>query len=270
MTRAFTLTGATQLKLSKPAKSEMNAGRHYRPVVTAIIVDGGFYRHRAGRLFGEKTPEQRANELVAYCKRHIRVVPGTHLYRIFYYDCAPSQKVIFHPLTRKPVNLGKTSEYEWMKEFHKQLVKQRKVALRRGEELETQNGYQLRQEPLKRLLGGSIAIADLTERDFSLDITQKGVDMRIGLDIASLASLGQVNQIIMISGDSDFVPAAKHARRAGIDFVLDPMWASISDSLHEHIDGLSTCVAQVPKNQQDPLHAENLTENESLYLESDS
>jgi len=41
--------------------------------------------------------------------------------------------------------------------------------------------------------------------------------MRIGLDIASLAYKRQVNQVVLISGDSDFVPAAKLARREGID-----------------------------------------------------
>ena len=47
---------------------------------------------------------------------------------------------------------------------------------------------------------------------------------------------------LLISGDSDFVPAAKLARREGIDFVLDPMWSAIRPDLHEHIDGLkSTC-----------------------------
>ncbi|EFK55181.1 hypothetical protein HMPREF0291_10439 [Corynebacterium genitalium ATCC 33030] len=38
------------------------------------------------------------------------------------------------------------------------------------------------------------------EKDFKLDITQKGVDMRIGLDIASLAERSLVNQIVMTSG----------------------------------------------------------------------
>jgi uncharacterized LabA/DUF88 family protein len=252
------------LKTSKATKSDMPVSRSYRPVVTAVLVDGGFYRRRASKLFGEKTPEQRAFELVEYCKRHIRAVPGTHLYRIFYYDCPPSEKVIFHPLTRNQVNLGKSSEFAWMNTFHRELVKRRKVALRRGEELETQSGFQLRHEPLKKLLAGSLSIKDLSESDFTLDIVQKGVDMRIGLDIANLASMGQVNQIIMISGDSDFVPAAKHARRAGIDFILDPMWARISESLHEHIDGLHTCVQQAPRNQNDPLHAYNIA-NEIVF-----
>ncbi len=252
------------MKSSKVTKTDGSASRSYMPIVTAIVVDGGFYRRRAHKLFGKKTPHQRARELVEYCKRHIREVSGTHLYRIFYYDCPPSQKVIFHPLTRQQVNLGKSADFEWMNTFHKELVKQRKVALRRGEELETQNGFQLKHEPLKRLLAGTISIAQLDEDDFTLDIIQKGVDMRIGLDIASLATLGQVNQIVMISGDSDFVPAAKHARRAGIDFILDPMWAPISESLHEHIDGLKTCVSQIPKNLQDPLHANNMLDTDII------
>ena len=64
--------------------------------------------------------------------------------------------------------------------------------------------------------------------------------MKIGVDIASLAYKKQVDQIILIAGDSDFVPAAKLARREGIDFILDPMWGNITDDLFEHIDGLKS------------------------------
>lgn len=70
--------------------------------------------------------------------------------------------------------------------------------------------------------------------------------MKIGIDIASLAYKKQVDQIILISGDSDFVPAAKLARREGIDFVLDPLWASIKPNLHEHIDGLRSNRKKLP------------------------
>ncbi len=227
-------------------------------VVTAILVDGGFYRKRAARLFGHKDPEARADELLEYCRRHTRKT-RSRLYRIFYYDCPPSEKVVYHPLTQKSVNLAKTDDYRWMTDFHAALLKKRKVALRQGETLETQSGYQIKAQPLKKLLRGEISVADLEADDFLLDITQKGVDMRVGLDIAALAATEPVNQIIMISGDSDFVPAAKHARRSGIDFVLDPMWAQITDSLHEHIDGLWQCVRPNPDNLRDPLHADNLS-----------
>ena len=63
--------------------------------------------------------------------------------------------------------------------------------------------------------------------------------MKIGLDIASLAYKKLVEHIVIITGDSDFVPAAKLARREGIDFILDNMGVDrISPDFLEHIDGL--------------------------------
>ena len=81
----------------------------------------------------------------------------------------------------------------------------------------------------------------LTEKDFVPTITQKGVDMKIGIDISSLAFKQQVEQIVLIAGDSDFVPAAKLARREGIDIVLDPLEQDVKDNLFEHIDGKRSC-----------------------------
>ncbi|MBQ7608183.1 MAG: NYN domain-containing protein [Desulfovibrionaceae bacterium] len=71
---------------------------------------------------------------------------------------------------------------------------------------------------------------------------KKRVDIKIGIDIASLAYKKQVDRIVLISGDSDFVPAAKLARREGIDFILDPLFNHIPDDLLEHIDGLRICI----------------------------
>ncbi|MBS7374208.1 MAG: NYN domain-containing protein, partial [Muribaculaceae bacterium] len=71
-----------------------------------------------------------------------------------------------------------------------------------------------------------------------LEVRQKGIDMKIGVDIASLSLKKFVDVIVLFSGDSDFVPAAKLARREGIDFVLDPMHANVEPQLYEHIDGL--------------------------------
>jgi uncharacterized LabA/DUF88 family protein len=76
--------------------------------------------------------------------------------------------------------------------------------------------------------------------------------MRIGLDIASLAHKHLVDQIVLIAGDSDFVPAAKHARREGIDFILDPMWQPVKQSLQLHIDGLRSPTDK-PGTGKDPL-----------------
>ncbi len=47
-------------------------------------------------------------------------------------------------------------------------------------------------------------------------IEQKGVDLRIGLDIARLSLRRMVDIIVVVTGDSDMVPAFKFARREGI------------------------------------------------------
>lgn len=210
-------------------------------IKTAILVDGGFYRKRAKYLYGTKTPSARANELVEYCYKHLHdKFELRNLYRVFYYDCPPAEKNIYNPLTMHSENLSKSPEHNWMLNFLKELKHQRKFALRLGRLSENQLNYSLNADATKHLLNGSITIEELTQSDLSLNIEQKGVDMRIGIDISSLSFKKQVDQIILISGDSDFVPAAKQARREGIDFILDPMGASIKDDLFEHIDGIRT------------------------------
>ena len=208
---------------------------------TAIMVDGGFYRKRARFLWNEKSAVERAKELEAYCKAHLRRKDGSverQLYRNFYYDCEPvGRKSVYHPLTKKNVDLDKSDTYTWMTVFLEELRKRRKFALRLGE-LSEQMYYNLRPETTRKLIAGKISLEGLSEKDFVFVAQQKGVDMRIGIDIASVTYKKQVDQIILISGDSDFVPAAKMARREGVDFILDPMWADVKPDLYENIDGL--------------------------------
>lgn len=126
-------------------------------------------------------------------------------------------------------------------QFFDELKKKRKFAIRLGKLAEEQAHYTIKPQAVKKLCNGSLIFSDLQESDFCLEIDQKGVDMKIGLDIASMAYKKQVDQIVLISGDSDFVSAAKLARREGIDFILDPLGAPIKPDLFEHIDGLRTC-----------------------------
>ena len=71
---------------------------------TAILVDGGFYTRRAQKVFGDISAKDRATELVNYCKRHLNSHgENNDLYRIFYYDCPPTSKRIYHPFLQKQV-----------------------------------------------------------------------------------------------------------------------------------------------------------------------
>jgi len=210
---------------------------------SAILVDGGFYRRRAQFLWGEKCSKDRADELIWYCRKHLFIHGNEcELYRIFYYDCPPMSKKMRHPLSGELIDFEKTDLYTWTTEFLNELRKKRKVALRLGTLAEAQAHFNIDPQVTKKLCNSTMQWGDLTKDDFKLDVKQKGVDMKIGIDIASLAYKKQVDQIVLISADSDFVPASKLARREGIDFILDPMWATIKPELHEHIDGLRSGV----------------------------
>lgn len=210
----------------------------------AVLVDGGFFLRCAKRLWNERSPKDMAELLHRYCTTHLMHSENgeqvrDRLYRIFYYDCPPMDRNVYHPLLQRDKSMKKEPLYAWMTEFQEELRSKRKVALRMGRLSDNGVGYTLPIDVVKKLCTGSLKIEELREDDFRLTVQQKGVDMRIGIDIASMAYKKQVTKIILIAGDSDFVPAAKLARREGIDFVLNPMGSSINGDLREHIDGLA-------------------------------
>ncbi len=214
----------------------------------AILVDGGFYLKRYKKLTDVK---QIVKGLTTHCLKHVLNQPSKtsdkyvtepeRLYRIFFYDCPPITKKLHNPITRKAVDLAKSETAIFRQNLHNQLRKTRNVALRLGSLDEVNARWTLKNPNLlKKLISGEITHADITEDAVMYHAQQKSVDMKIGLDIASMAYKKQVSKIILISGDSDFVPAAKLARREGIEFILDSMNASIKPDLQEHIDGLNT------------------------------
>jgi uncharacterized LabA/DUF88 family protein len=82
-----------------------------------------------------------------------------------------------------------------------------------------------------------VAVTPLTDADFAPDFEQKGVDMRIGLDIATLCQNKAVDRIILISGDTDCIPATKHGRKSGIQTVLVELpGIRLAPELLSHVD----------------------------------
>ena len=212
---------------------------------TAILVDGEFFLRRYRFLCGRQTPSKAAQDLHKMCLTHLEQKGFQRdLYRIFFYDCPPLFKKVHNPITKSALDFSNTPVALWRNDFHRELKKLRKMALRLGYLNERSGHWALVPDRLSDLLAGRIQVSDLCEGDVKYDVQQKGVDMRIGLDIAAMAFKRQVDQIVLVAGDSDFVPAAKLARREGIDFILDPLWANIRKDLHEHIDGLRTMLSR--------------------------
>lgn len=144
-----------------------------------------------------------------------------------------------NPVSRLAIDFSKSDEAKFRLELHQRLLKKHKLALKLGE-LSKASEWVIKPLVAQAILKGqrNLATAPLLESEVTISTRQKGVDMRIGIDITTLTLKQQVNQIILIAGDSDFVPAAKLARREGVDFILDPMWQVVPAKLNEHIDGL--------------------------------
>ena len=232
----------------------------------AILVDGSFYLKQYPKFFGTITDATDAKRVVqdlqSHCLRHVyapRVdqLPAHHrehhrelerLYRIFFYDCPPIQKKARHPITNAPIDFERTSTAIFRVGLHAQLKQTRNLALRLGALDERNARWKIKDPKVeKALITGQITHRDLRENDIIYSARQKSVDMKLGLDIAALSYKKIVNKVVLISGDSDFVSAAKLARREGIEFVLDPMYAPIKVDLQEHIDGLHTTLPAAKK-----------------------
>lgn len=223
---------------------------------TAVFIDGGFFLKRLKTQFPQVDPANAkdvASLIHAHALRHktqtvaVGVEETYDLYRIFYYDCPPLTKKMHLPVSKKSIDFAKTPIALFRSQLRTELLRKRKVAVRMGHLLDTAS-WRLKQSALKDLLSSTRDFTDLTDDDFEIDTIQKGVDMRLGLDVSSLAYKKQVDQIVLVVGDSDFVPAAKLARREGIDVILDPLGQTVHESLNEHIDGLRTPTPKTPRS----------------------
>jgi len=132
------------------------------------------------------------------------VEPDEEPLRFLYYDCAP-----YVGTAQLPVS-GTVKQYNGSDAWLKTLGARDLFAIRLG--ILKFRGF----KPKKLFPAGS----PVTDADFKADFEQKGVDMRIGLDIATFSANGAVDLLILVSGDTDCIPAMKHARIAGLQVAL--------------------------------------------------
>lgn len=236
------------------------------------------------------TPEKVAGLIRILCRSHVchftkcdRNDWTQHVYRTFFYDATPYDKQAHHPIQNRQIDFSKSKEALFRTSLFDELRKSRKMALRLGKVIREGDwsppATKVRKIlPTQKLLSqidlgeaketGKVSLnaqqidllemmqrrwADIDEHEILLRLKQKGVDMRIGVDIASIALKRQADTIVLVAGDSDFVPAAKLARREGVDFILDPMWQGVNDDLYEHIDGLHSGLRKPRRSELEPI-----------------
>ena len=143
---------------------------------TAVYIDGGYLKHVLDSYGKPKIDFEKFAQWA--CQ-------GDTLFRAYYYDCLPYQSANPTPEERERVSRAQ--------QFHTALIRLNRFEVREGKLAfrgNTRNG-----DPI---------------------FEQKRVDLYLGIDIASLASKGKVDAMIIVAGDSDFIPAVKYARDEGI------------------------------------------------------
>jgi uncharacterized LabA/DUF88 family protein len=184
---------------------------------TALLIDGGYLRacaKAAGKTYDVAFIQQFATNCI---------LQDEYLLRVLYYD-SPQ----YRGSVRLPVSGGQTNfsaSDRWLDE----LGKTERFAVRRG--TIGFRGWKLKNIPAT----GQV----VTDADFAPVFEQKGVDMRIGLDIASFSDKRSVDRILLVSGDTDMIPAMKHARKAGIEVAVVRLPApthALTDSVLIHAD----------------------------------
>ncbi|MBN9659441.1 MAG: NYN domain-containing protein [Acidobacteria bacterium] len=183
----------------------------------AILIDGGYLRVRTRKAGLVYDPELIEKVAIACLDATTET-----LHRVLYYDCAP-----YTGSHRQPVS-GTLTSWTGNDQWLVDLSCKDYFAVRRG--VLKFRGYKLKRIPYQPMRA-------LVDSDFEPVFEQKGVDMRIGLDIATMSDEGIVDRVILVTGDTDCIPAMKHARKAGLQVVLvDFLNSNLAQELLPHTD----------------------------------
>jgi uncharacterized LabA/DUF88 family protein len=194
----------------------------------AILIDGGFLKRKLGTAKAPASAEQ-IREFSDKLQRHPALAAMT-LHRIYYYDALPFTETKEVPLGADRINFGTTDVAERNGKLIQAVTRYPFFATRLGETVF--RGWQVKGQRLRE----KVTSLTITKDDMQPVISQKGVDMRIGLDVASLVLKNIASVMVLVTGDSDFVPVMKFARREGAQLFLVTLGHGIRDSLAEHAD----------------------------------
>jgi uncharacterized LabA/DUF88 family protein len=164
-----------------------------------ILIDGDFLRAKATKA-GKKYDPTFIEAFALGCK-----TGDEEILRVLYYDCAPYSGTVRLPVSGDPFVFNGSDK--WLEE----LACKDLFAVRLG--VLKFRGYKPKRTPVD-------PSAKFTDTDFDLDFEQKGVDLKIGLDIASYCENRHADRIVLVSNDTDCVPAVKYGRKSGMQIVV--------------------------------------------------
>ena len=210
-----------------------------------FVVDGEFMRKR---IIGLKAFYFDGSGIRNHCMTHL--TEGDELVKILYYDSFPYTGKGEHPITG-PVDFSATPLVARKQQFLQSLRTTPNIHLRLGRSAWQAGQWVLDAPRLGELVAGEITYENIKAEDIYPDIRQKGVDMRMGLDLAAIAYKKLADMVVIISNDADFTPAVKVLREEGIKVILDPLWTRAAEDLRENIDYVFNALPR-PKSEDYP------------------
>jgi uncharacterized LabA/DUF88 family protein len=190
----------------------------------AILIDGGFFVQRFKALNSNRLPERKDVEnIISDALRRVQQRSAAHcnneILRTFYYDCEPFSKIMID-LNGKEIDYSQSAVFKNQSHYLNSLKTIDQFALRLGEL--SFAGWKLNRFKPKKPVP---------------DFRQKGVDMKIGLDMAWMAGKRTVDKLVLVTGDSDFISPIKLVRREGLLVYLYTMESKvIKSALLKHAD----------------------------------
>ena len=185
----------------------------------AVFIDGGHLRACARGANKRYTPDL----VVKVAKSCVQAAET--LFRIQYYDCEPFEG------TARLLISGRTQTFPGGNRLLPDLAREELVAVRRG--VLKFRGW----ERTDASLQAGTPPASLQDSDFRAKWEQKGVDLRIGLDIVTMTESRAADLIVLLTGDTDLIPAMKLARGRGLQIAgLDLPNRKIVPELKPHLD----------------------------------
>ena len=180
----------------------------------AILIDGGFARRKLGTSKKPATKTDIIN-LVEKIKNHEAL--KTHdLHRVYFYDAFPLSVKEKMPLQGGMIDFSTTPLASRTETLFSELKKEPFFAMRMGE-----TSFQ----------GWTVRPSVLNRKADSVSITKDDVKPKISLTLKDIVQI-----LVLVTGDSDFVPAMKFARREGANLYLVALGHQVKESVLEHSD----------------------------------
>ncbi len=181
----------------------------------SVFIDGGYTRVVTGKAGFKYSPDYIEKLALACVGREESIL------RILYYDCRP-----YNGTQKLPVS-GTDHVFDGSAKWLADLAQRDLFAVRLG--TLKFRGWEPKSIP--------VSPETLKDDDFKPRFEQKGVDMRIGLDIALHADNRLVDRIVLVTADTDCVPAMKHARKSGLQVIIPRLGSQrLAPEIVEHAD----------------------------------